>query len=251
MKKFTLVELLVVISIIGVLAGILLPVVSGSRQRTMVLKAKTDITNLTSAINKYESAYGKLPIVMYNGAVWSEFFDDSEAGERGRLSNDGYDVLVQILSGIDIMEETIVGNDTDEIGYYEVNDSTDTNNRIFLAVNPRKTQFLDVPNDFPETGFVDPWGNRYIIYFDYELSDDEYEGLDDVEYAPYDKKIEHPVIVTSSGSVDSDYLSTKSNSSIINSYVAVYSLGPNFTDEGGLGNDVYEGADDINSWSAL
>lgn len=40
MKKFTLVEILVVIAVIGILASLILPAVTGANQQTMRLKAK-------------------------------------------------------------------------------------------------------------------------------------------------------------------------------------------------------------------
>ena len=60
MKKshFTLVELLVVIGIIAVLAGILLPAVSGSLQKADQTKAKAQITTLVKAIKQFEAKYG-------------------------------------------------------------------------------------------------------------------------------------------------------------------------------------------------
>ncbi len=264
MKKFTLIELLVVISIIGVLASILLPVVAGSRQKTMELKAKTDVTNLMSAISKYESAYGKLPIIMETDGknVMSGFFVNSgkykDSGERGRVSIEGYDVLTQSLSGVDIVKGTII--DGAEITFPLISDTTETKSeyKCFRALNPRKTPFLDVPNDFPKTGFVDPWGRRYVIIMDYEdssltTSDSKTYAGTKIRYAPYDKRIEHPAIAlngwndsnatTKLGSIDSP--------TTVNTFVAVYCIGPNGVDDGGLGRNFAEACDDINSWSAL
>src|SRR6266446_3081107 len=58
---FTLIELLVVIAIIGILAGLLLPVLGRAKIAAKVGIARVDIKNLESAISKYEADYSRYP----------------------------------------------------------------------------------------------------------------------------------------------------------------------------------------------
>jgi prepilin-type N-terminal cleavage/methylation domain-containing protein len=58
---FTLVELLVVISIIAILAGLLLPTLAAVKRKAQVNSARMDIKNLELAISQYESDYSRLP----------------------------------------------------------------------------------------------------------------------------------------------------------------------------------------------
>jgi prepilin-type N-terminal cleavage/methylation domain-containing protein len=58
---FTLVELLVVISIIGVLAALLLPVAGVVKRNSMIHTAQAEMAQLETAIDRYKSAYGFYP----------------------------------------------------------------------------------------------------------------------------------------------------------------------------------------------
>jgi prepilin-type N-terminal cleavage/methylation domain-containing protein len=58
---FTLIELLVVIAIIAILAGILLPTLAAAKKRAQVIKCRTEITSLVTAIEQYHQTYGRYP----------------------------------------------------------------------------------------------------------------------------------------------------------------------------------------------
>ena len=66
---FTLIEMLVVIAIIGILAGILLPTLAGVRKRAKVATAKTEMKNLQGAIAQYENSYSRYPVSPATEAV--------------------------------------------------------------------------------------------------------------------------------------------------------------------------------------
>jgi prepilin-type N-terminal cleavage/methylation domain-containing protein len=60
---FTLIELLVVISIIAVLAGLAFPAVNGAMDNARKARAKSDISQIATAVVAYDAEYGVLPTI--------------------------------------------------------------------------------------------------------------------------------------------------------------------------------------------
>jgi general secretion pathway protein G len=60
-KAFTLVELLLVLTILAILAGIVLPRMTGSTERARVTAAQTQISTLGTALGAYEVDNGFYP----------------------------------------------------------------------------------------------------------------------------------------------------------------------------------------------
>ncbi len=153
MKKrvFTLVELLVVIGIIAVLAGILLPAVSGSMQKADQTKAKAQITTLVNAIKQFEATYGYLPTKYYDGDDKKSLLDTTNTD---KVKDTLYENLIRILQN----EET-----SDK------------------KINVRKIKFLDIQGNIPGV-YQDPWDKDFIVYLDsdangkIETFNNEYSG---------------------------------------------------------------------------
>ncbi|MCM2371753.1 type II secretion system protein [Aporhodopirellula aestuarii] len=58
---FTLVEILVVIAIIGILAAIAIPAITGGVTRAKVAAIKLEVNSIASAVNQYQLEYGDFP----------------------------------------------------------------------------------------------------------------------------------------------------------------------------------------------
>jgi prepilin-type N-terminal cleavage/methylation domain-containing protein len=89
-KGFTLVELLMVIAIIGILAGILIPAVGAVRRQAKIAASKSQLSNYITAIQMFKSEYGYLPFIT---SPSDETIDLSNAGESGDF--------IETLSGRD------------------------------------------------------------------------------------------------------------------------------------------------------
>lgn len=59
---FTLVELLTVIAIIAILAAMLLVVLASAHTKALKVKAHLEATDLATAIQNYDSVYGRFPV---------------------------------------------------------------------------------------------------------------------------------------------------------------------------------------------
>lgn len=60
-RGFTLIELLLVMVILGILAAVVVPKLVGRTDQAKISAAKTDISNLSQALDAYEIDNGKFP----------------------------------------------------------------------------------------------------------------------------------------------------------------------------------------------
>jgi prepilin-type N-terminal cleavage/methylation domain-containing protein len=129
-NAFTLLELMVVIAIIVVLAGLLFPVAQSVLERAKKVQAKNDLTQIVIAVNAFYTEYGKYPL------------KDADQGSEKTFTTDNSNLIYTL--------EAIFSGDN----------SGD-------ALNPRKIVFLQVQDAKDQTNprsgtksgnWYDPWG---------------------------------------------------------------------------------------------
>lgn len=131
------------ISIIGILMGLLFPAVNGALDSARKAQAKNDVTQIATAITAYEAEYGRLPSEDTNVPQTDKTVDAKSNGILGAL---------------------IAGGDSNRnprrITFLEVQDVTGKRGRSGLSGG----------------SFVDPWGSVYQISLDYDY-DNQLTGV--------------------------------------------------------------------------
>ncbi len=159
---FTLIEMLVVIAIIAILAGLLFPAINKALLQAKKAKARTEAANFASAIALYFNDYGRMPVPItvqgLNTDEVSTYF--TEAISRS---------VVQTLT------------------------ATDAGDNAGHALNPRQKIYLSVDGGDVNGSFLDPWGTQYRVILDRNL-DGKVEYLNETNYEHRDK-----VVVVSAG----------------------------------------------------
>lgn len=80
---FTLVELLVVITIIGILMGLLIPAVNAAREAARRNQCATQLKNLSLAAIQYENGKGELPGYLQSYGTYAGGSDPTDPGATG------------------------------------------------------------------------------------------------------------------------------------------------------------------------
>lgn len=114
-KGFTLIELLMVIAIIGILAGILIPVVGAVRKNANIAASKVQLSGYVNAINMFKGEYKYYP-----------FADRLDANERLALNTpENSKAFIETLSARDTdnYEKTSGEGNRREIEFYEFSDN--------------------------------------------------------------------------------------------------------------------------------
>ena len=134
-KAFTLLELMVVIAIVAVLAGLMFPAVQSVLERAKKVQAKNDLTQIVTAVNAFYTEYGRYPTTVKSG--------DATYGS-GATANDAVFKELRALGG----------------------SSINTRQVVFISPPEDTTQASPRGKVGSDSQFHDPWGNAYGIEID-------------------------------------------------------------------------------------
>ena len=239
-RYFTLVELLVVVGIVVILAGLVLPAVIGGAQQGRITQAKSDMKAIQMALAQMDQTYGRILKAESNGKIkFANVTGDGLApiSDSYTKNSTTYETKYIVLGKKDAAGVKFSG------GNYELKDEheeaynsfiaeiTGTNNKGYQH-NSRKIKFLDPNQNFDPSKdydaddtqkaclWRDPWGNPYVIMISVDGND----------------RLVKP--------------DAPSNGRFIMSKTALYSFGPN--GENNQGKNAVEGGDklddDIATW---
>ena len=247
---FTLVELLVVIAIIGILAAMLLPVLTKVKDSANKTKAKTEIADIVNAINSYDTDYGRFPIIKPEQAAagTSDFTTGLVFGPGYNGNNTGYsyDNNSNVVAVLVNLERYPNGNITSNNAHVYNPKSVGYLNAKPSGYDPT-TNDPKPPGGMDHTGiFRDPWGNPYVIPMN--TSYDE-KGTSDLLYSL--KSVSQNSSATDpatglNGLFNPTY-SVNQNNYLFHGKVMVWSAGPDRTYDTGPAN-AGKNKDNVLSW---
>ena len=161
-RYFTLVELLTVIAVIAILAGIAIPVVVGMQSKGRETSARADMNAIKMALTQFKADY----------SVWPQIGPDSSLTGSG-------DLLIEtpFAPGSSLTKaEEAYDNLTEALTWNKV-DATSPADPSSAFGNSKKRRYLDPPAKTvstlnPKTGYykIDPWGRRYNIALDWNYN---------------------------------------------------------------------------------
>lgn len=138
-RAFTLIEMLVVIAIIAILAGLLFPAISKGLLTAKRNKAGVEAKNIAAAIEMFFKDYGYFPV---------------PAGDQGLSTGTPGDLDTYPEQDSKYFTETYSKN----IIRVLMGEST--------LINPKGTRYLDSNSPVQDGEYLDPWGNQYLIKLD-------------------------------------------------------------------------------------
>jgi prepilin-type N-terminal cleavage/methylation domain-containing protein len=185
LRAFTLVEMLVVIAIIGILAGILLPVLAAAKINAQKNVAKLEMRALVTAIQGYDQDYSRFPASVgaqnaataggadftYGGVITAK--DGSTSTIQNPAGYGAYQTVNNAELIAILMDNTSVA----------VNANHQKNPRQVKYLNPTVVSDATLPGVGPDLVYRDPWGNPYIISMDLNYNgvcEDAFYSLDNV-----------------------------------------------------------------------
>ena len=157
---FTLIELLIVIVIIAVLAGVAFPVTAMVMDAARNAEAKNEVRNIANAISMYELEYGRLPLPAGSG------------GDMELATDNG--TLMAVLSGENV-------------------DDLNPKEKVFYEGKQAK----GIEQELPTGGIygsgqrvflADPWGGPYYVMIDADY-DGKLTGIPGMEGEELRKKV--------------------------------------------------------------
>ena len=181
-RLFTLVELLTVIAVIAILAGIAVPVVVGMQSKGRETSARADMNAIKMALTQFKADYSVWPQINPTGNLITNFseltasgdllieapFNDTDSTDPFKASIDAYDRITQALTNNVVAATTptaLVSTVSDSKYHYG-----NSKKRRYLDPVAKPFKFTVLATDYEGFYKLDPWGRRYNIALDWNYN---------------------------------------------------------------------------------
>jgi prepilin-type N-terminal cleavage/methylation domain-containing protein len=243
-RAFTLIELLVVIAIIGILAALLLPAISRVKRSASIKKARLEISDIVSAISRYDTDYSRYPTMQdagtndftYAGGTPLDTINNGFPFMGSGPWNTNNSEVIAIL--MDIEKYPGTGKPTCNFGHVK-------NSHQTKFLNAQMVSDTITPGVGPDLVYRDPWGNPYIISMDLNYNDNT-----------QDECYRHKLVsqdVPNKPQGKNGLVNLSDNTGTTDDYeyhggVMVWSLGPDLKAKKTIAADTAENRDNVISW---
>jgi type II secretory pathway pseudopilin PulG len=161
-SQISLIEFCIVISIMGILVGLLMPALRSARDQSKKMKAQSSIQALAMGLKAYFNEYGHWPQGNSNGIIPATELHARELGN-----------LYRLMAGEDVYLDGSPGG----------------NPRRIAFIDFRKRDIQNIGNDYRvdssgPPAFVDPWKHAYHVSLDHN---------DDGRVAVFGSAVEMPI----------------------------------------------------------
>jgi prepilin-type N-terminal cleavage/methylation domain-containing protein len=167
LRAFTLVELLTVIAIIGILAGMLLPVLSRVKDAAKKTQAKTEMSSIVTAVQAYDQDYSRFPVSPATQNFANAGNNDMSLGGAFYNADGSYNTSI----GFTNSEVIAILMDITDTSVTAVNANHQKNPKQVKYLSAKMSGDTSSPGVGTDLVYRDPWGNPYVITMDLNYDD--------------------------------------------------------------------------------
>ena len=178
-RLFTLVELLTVIAVIAILAGIAVPVVVGMQSKGKETSARADMNAIKMALTQFKTDYSVWPQINPSANTITNFsdltatgdllietpFNDTDSENSFKASINAYDRITQALTNnvVAATTPTALSSTASDSKYHYGN----SKKKRYLDPVAKSIKFTILSTNYDGYYKLDPWGRRYNIALDW------------------------------------------------------------------------------------